>query len=492
MYRVVLYGLVGIAGLAMVLGIAGLLPFSGFRLIGSLLVLSVVGFSANWILGKLFRVTTNFESAAITSLILFLIVQPAATVIDAVSLSLGILIALASKYLLVLDKKHLFNPAAVGAVALTYVFDYGVTWWVGSVLLLPATLVVGFLIVRKIRRTGLFVAFLLSVLTTILAFGWYQGQVLSELLLEVWTSWPLLFFGSIMLTEPLTTPPGSVLRVQYAILVGFLFGLPLRFGAFFMTPELALLLGNVFSHVVSPADKLILQLKKKVQLVPEVWEFVFTPHKMLAFFPGQYMEWTMPVSNIDTRGNRRYFTLASAPTEPELKLGVKVPEQASAFKQSLLALKPGATIAAHHLAGEFTLPEDTSQKLVFIAGGIGITPFRSMIQYLLDTKQKRDIILFYVCSTDSEFAYTDIFNKAAKQLGIQVEYVITKAKNAPKNWQGQVGYIDETMIQSVVPHFAERYFYLSGPHGMVTAYEQVLAELKIPSNQIKTDYFPGF
>lgn len=492
MYRVVLYGLLLIAGLAIVFGFAGVLPFSGLQLIASVLVLAITAFSSNWLLSRAFGVTTNLESAAITSLIIFLIAQPAASISDALLLALAMVIANASKYLLAINQKHIFNPAAVGAVALSYGFGYLVSWWAGSAVLLPATVIVGVLIVRKIRRLQMFFTFIAAAVVTISAFGWLQGQSLSGLLIEIWTSWPLIFFGTVMFTEPLTTPPHTTLRMQYAVLVGFLFALPFHFGPFFMTPEMALLLGNVFSFLVSPADKLVLTLQEKKQLATEVWEFVFAPSKQLAFFPGQYMEWTLAVPNPDDRGNRRYFTIASSSTEKEIKLGVKIPAAASTYKQQLLQLNKGDKLFAGQLGGEFILPEIAAEKLVFIAGGIGITPFRSMIQYLLDTNQKRDIVLFYVCSDGSEFAYKHIFAEAQKKLGLQVEYVITKADRAPKNWSGQVGYITAEMITKVVPEYANRTYFLSGPHGMVTAYEKVLATVGIPTRHIKTDYFPGF
>jgi len=84
-------------------------------------------------------------------------------------------------------------------------------------------------------------------------------------------------------------------------------------------------------------------------------------------------------------------------------------------------MKVGDTIVASQLSGEFILPADESKKLVFLAGGIGITPFRSQIKYLIDTKQKRDIILFYSNRTPADIAYKEIFDQAQINFGLKTK-----------------------------------------------------------------------
>jgi ferredoxin-NADP reductase len=203
------------------------------------------------------------------------------------------------------------------------------------------------------------------------------------------------------------------------------------------------------------------------------------------------MEWTLPGQRVDNRGNRRYFTIASSPTEPDIKLGIKIPEQASSFKQQLVALEQAGSVVASQLAGDFTMPDDVTKKLVFIAGGIGVTPFRSMIQYLNDMQQQRDIVVLYTSSTADEFPYMEIFN-AAQQLGVRTECCITKAGCAPPNWRGLVGRLSVDHLTKTVPDYKQRLFYLSGPNAMVQSYETLLHELGVSSQNIKKDYFPGF
>jgi len=154
-------------------------------------------------------------------------------------------------------------------------------------------------------------------------------------------------------------------------------------------------------------------------------------------------------------------------------------------------LKPGDTVMAAQLAGGFVLPKDPNKKLVFIAGGIGITPFRSMLKYLTDHNEKRSITMIYSSATAEEVAYYDVFKAAAQKLGVNTIFTFTdKAKVDPK-WQGHTGYVDAAMITQDIPDYRDRTFYVSGPHSLITASENVLAGMGIPKSQIKTDFFPG-
>ncbi|HSH55471.1 MAG TPA: FAD-dependent oxidoreductase, partial [Candidatus Limnocylindrales bacterium] len=205
----------------------------------------------------------------------------------------------------------------------------------------------------------------------------------------------------------------------------------------------------------------------------------------------QYLEWTVPHKHPDSRGNRRYFTITSSPTEQEIKLGVRIgPARSSSFKQTLLAMQPGSVVWAAQLGGEFTLPKDQHKKIVCIAGGIGITPFRSMAQHLIDTGAHRNITLFYASATPGGFSYCQILDQAAAH-GIQTKYVIT-GSNIPDGWSGMTGFLTAEAITANVPDAVHATYYLSGPGSMVSNYKKMLREMKVPARNIKTDYFPGF
>jgi ferredoxin-NADP reductase len=295
-----------------------------------------------------------------------------------------------------------------------------------------------------------------------------------------------------MLTEPLTTPPTRAMRIAYGSIVGLLFLPALHVGSLYSTPELALVLGNIFAYIVSPKEKLLLTLKEGLNIAKDTYDFCFTSDKKLSFVPGQYLEWTLAHRDPDSRGNRRYFTLASSPTEDTLRLGVKFYPEPSSFKNKLLFLKKGDTMIASQCAGEFVMPKDSNKKLVFIAGGIGVTPFRSMIKYCIDTNEKRDIVVLYSNKTAADIAYKEVFDEAEIKLSIKTLYPVTDKGQILSDPRMRAGFIDMVMIRTEIPDYKERTFYISGPHSMVTIFEKTLADMGVPKNQIKTDFFPGF
>jgi ferredoxin-NADP reductase len=175
-----------------------------------------------------------------------------------------------------------------------------------------------------------------------------------------------------------------------------------------------------------------------------------------------------------------------------VRIGVKIYPGASSFKRSLLAMRPGDQIVASQLAGDFVLPTSKREKLAFMAGGIGITPFRSMIRDLLDRKEARPITVLYSNKGAPEIAYADVLEEARKQLGIKTVYTLTDANCLPPDWQGGTGRFDAEMIAKTVPDYGERTFYLSGPRSLVVGFEEVLRNIGIPKSRIKTDFFSGY
>jgi ferredoxin-NADP reductase/Na+-translocating ferredoxin:NAD+ oxidoreductase RnfD subunit len=486
MYRLLVYGLSALGGIGIVFSSFNILSLSATGLVASLGILLVVGYAVSELLKKLYSAPANADSSLITSLILFCILPPVTTWQRAVATAVAVTLAIAAKYIIAIRYKHIFNPAACGAAIVGLIGLLHATWWVGSSSLLPFSLLLGLLIVRKIRRFRLVVSFTLAALLMMVVNGLHNDQTVPHILHDAFTSWPLVFFGTVMLTEPATTPPTTRLRVTYGVLVGLLFASQTHAGQISSTPENVLLIGNLFAYAVSPKFRLRLKLKERRQIADHIYEFVFTSNKKLNFKAGQYMDWTLPLRKLDARGNRRTFTIASSPTENDIRLGIKTYEPSSQFKQALLQMKPGYVMTAGQLAGDFTLPKDPAEKLVFIAGGIGVTPFRSMLKYLNDCSQKRDIVLFYSVAAADQIAYRDILESSAT-----VVYVLG-SKEIPKNWHGETGFITPEMINKYVPDYADRRFYISGPPVMVDNYRRLLRTQGVLRRNIVTDHFSGY
>lgn len=496
MYRLVLYCLVFFLLAAFLLSFFNLLPYTPADLLFSVAIIMVVSWLTNAIFAWVFEAPSNVESVYITALILVFIISPPQSGDYSQFLALALwaaVWAMASKFILAIGKKHIFNPAAFAVALTAFAISQSASWWVGTFYMAPFVAIGGFLVVRKIRRADMVGSFLIIALAVIIGFGLSRGSDSLMSLRRALLDSPILFFAFIMLTEPLTTPPTRMLRMGYGALVGFLFVPTIHIGSIYSTPELALILGNIFSYIASPKEKLILKLKEITKVANDTYDFVFASDRKFAFRPGQYMEWTLAHRGPDSRGNRRYFTIASAPTEEDVRIGVKFYPEPSSFKNKLAYMSPGSTIVASQRAGDFVLPNNNQQKLVFIAGGIGVTPFRSMIQNLLDKNEKRPITLFYSCRTVADIAYKEIFDKAVGELGIKTVYVIAEPEQASNNHsEMRQGLIDKKMIMEEIPDFGERMFYISGPHAMVAAFRRTLRGMGIKRSRIKTDFFPGY
>lgn len=478
MYRLVVYGLCVIAGAGLLLALLGYLSLSPADLVITLAVLLISSYLTEIIFAKIWGVPANSESWLITGLILFLILQPANDVAGFAVAALAGVIAIASKYILAVRGKHIFNPAALAASVLSLSALAATTWWVGSSSLWPVLLLVGLAVVRKIRRfqlvftfaaIALLLPFVLDGLAGRLSFDNLQGALLVS---------PLIFLSTIMLTEPATMPSRRLHQLIFAAGVAVLYAPGWHIGSLYIYPEVALVLGNIYAFAVSPKLKLRLRLKQINRVSEHVYDYVFTPEQQFSFKPGQYLEWTLPHVASDNRGNRRTFTIASSPTESDVHLGIKYYEPSSTFKNTFRALKSGDSIYASQLAGNFTLDGNESKPLVFIAGGIGITPFRSMIKYITDRRLKVDITLLYQVSDATELAYTKEFEAAAVS-GVKYLPLISTR-------------LDHDRLSQLVPDYARRIFYVSGPAAMVDSTAQILKSVGIPSDHIIRDHFSGY
>ena len=494
MYRLTLYYLILLVVVSFFASFAGLVLYGPLDILISAFVLVSFCVIGNLLFSKIARAIPNVESVFITALILLLIL-PITFPTDIPILIIASVIAMGSKYLFAIKKQHIFNPAALAVFSTGIIFNNGGgVWWVSAPVLLPIVIIGGLLIVRKIRRAQVVALFLIAYLIVSAGIAFFNQVSISDLLntlniLFIYSA--LSFFAFVMFTEPLTSPVHPRQQRYYAVFIALLYAVPqVRNVGFIVTPEMALIIGNIFSYIISPKEKLILQLKDTKRLASGIYEFIFQKNSKFTFTPGQYMEWTLSHKKSDTRGNRRYFTLASSPTENTIRLGVRLYEKPSSFKSSLVKMTHGGKIVAGGVAGDFVLPRDKDEKLVFIAGGIGITPFRSMLKYLVDTNEKRDIVLLSINKIAEDIVYKDIFEEAEKKIGLKILYILTE--EFPVGWKGLTGHLSPEMIQEHVADFKDRTFYISGSHLVVTSTKSVLRKLGINNAKIKTDYFPGF
>jgi ferredoxin-NADP reductase len=490
MYRLLVYGLGLLAAVAIGLSGVGLLSLKPIGLIESLAILIGVSYVTNKFMAWAWDAPVNSESWLITALILFFILPQPTTLLRFAGIIVAGILGMATKFILAYHRKHFFNPAAIAMVIVGWTGLAYSSWWVASEHMLPFTLLLGFLVTRKLRRFMLVFTFGFAALGVMVFHGMQQHLMLIDIVKQSLESWPTVFLGTIMLTEPATLPPFLWQQLTYALLVGLIFASQVQIGPIATTPALALVIGNVYSYMMSPKYGIQMRLKRKIQLSPHIYDFAFVPERPLRFTAGQYADWTLPHKHVDSRGNRRTFTIASSPTRQEVHIGLKIADGPSSFKKALLQMEPGDPIMASQFSGTFVMPRNKSRKLVFVAGGIGITPFLSMLTYIFDAHEQRDVVLFHLVSSLDDIGYDSLLERFS-DLGVKVVPIL-RSKHVPATWQGHVGGLTPELLAKEVPDYNDRTYYLSGPNGMVEHFQDMLHGVGVKSRHVITDYFSGY
>lgn len=487
MYRAVLYGLYLMVATALGLSLFNQLSFTIGSLIVTLIILLVVSYAVNRLFAWTFSVPYNPESWQITALIIFFLIFPQSDSKGYWYVAIIAAIAMASKYLLAIRGRHIFNPAAVAVAIGGLLGILGATWWIGTLYLLPVVVIVGFLITWKLRHfwmVGLYM-FVSLVMAAVLAK--VGGHDVGEAVKGAVTSGPMVFAATIMLTEPLTSPTTKRAQMFFGVMVGALTGGHL---GWISKPDVALLVGNVYAFMLGARRSITLTYAGTRELAPTIHEFLFKPTHKLKFKPGQYIELTLPHAHADDRGVRRVFSIASRPGAEYLRLGLVVPEAGhSTFKQALVNLEPGTIVKATQIGGSFTLPSRQRKSIVLIAGGIGITPFRAMLDDLIEKGEKRQITLFYAVRRQELAVYRDIISQAIRTIGLDVVVV---ASEPAAGWTGETGRLTVEMMAKYTPDLAESKIYISGPNAMVQDIQRDLRRYSISARNIVTDYFTGY
>jgi ferredoxin-NADP reductase/Na+-translocating ferredoxin:NAD+ oxidoreductase RnfD subunit len=486
MYRLVLYGLYLLVSTSIGLSIFGLLSFTPISLILTLLVLYVFSYAANRLFSWTFSVPYNPESWQITALIIFFLIFPQSDFRGLFYVAIVAAISMASKYVLVFRGRHIFNPAAIAVVISGLLGLLGAVWWVGTLFMLPSVLIVGLLVAWKLRNFWMIGVYMFTAvaLSTILAK--ISGNDGGEAIKNAIISGPIIFAGTIMLTEPLTSPTTKRSQIVYAVLVGALSGLRL---GWLSKPDVAISIGNVFAFMLGSKRAIKFKYIGSRLIAPSIYEIVLRPVHKLRFRAGQYIELTLPHDKTDDRGIRRAFSFASAPSSNEVQLGMVIPAEPSSFKRELMRLKPGNIISATQVAGSFVLPRDSNMPLVFIAGGIGITPFASMLEDLMARRDRRQITLFYSVKSQDMAAYSDIIIRAQREIGLRVVVIVSQPT---VGWSGESGRLNTEKMTKYVNNLMFSRIYISGPNALVESFKADLKDYGVSGRNIMTDHFSGY
>lgn len=226
-------------------------------------------------------------------------------------------------------------------------------------------------------------------------------------------------------------------------------------------------------------------LEKIEPVSTDVKTFWFRPEQKVLYTPGQFTEISLPHEHEDERGHSRWFTLSSSPTDGLLSITTKFAHPGSSFKKTLKALRPGTNLHLAEPMGDFVLPKDVSIPLVFVAGGMGVTPFHSIVKWLADTKEKRDIEVILAARHLEDVLFEKLFHG----YGAKVTIVLSEPDN---DWQGEKGHLTAEIIERLIGSLKDKRLYVSGPEPMVESLDKQLKARGVKPRNLVLDFFPGY
>ncbi len=227
---------------------------------------------------------------------------------------------------------------------------------------------------------------------------------------------------------------------------------------------------------------------KKIKLSSDAYEFYFRRPIGFKFNSGQYLKWFLEIKNPDDRGTSRYFTISSSPNNlGYITITTRVIK--SSFKKKLSHLKKGDIVRAFGPLGYFTFDLKNKKDKIFLAGGIGLTPYHSILTTIDGEKNIPNIYFFVSFSKKDEVIYHDLFEQIEKRNPrIKIIYTLTKEKA-----EGfEFGRISKDLIKKYSPNYKKAEFFVVGSEVMEEGMLQMLKDMRIPKKNIFSENFPGY
>jgi ferredoxin-NADP reductase len=193
----------------------------------------------------------------------------------------------------------------------------------------------------------------------------------------------------------------------------------------------------------------------------------------------------------DEQGPSRAFTLASAPHERELVVATRM--RPTAFKRVLKSMPIGTPVEIDGPNGVMVLHEEPARPAVFLAGGIGITPFLSMVRHAAHERLPHRIALFYGNRRPEDAAYLEeLLGLEKKNPNYRLVAAMSEPQKSARSWSGEKGFIDQAMLARYLPDLKSPLYYFAGPPAMAMAMQQMLAGAGVSEQDMRSEEFYGY
>ena len=239
------------------------------------------------------------------------------------------------------------------------------------------------------------------------------------------------------------------------------------------------------------ATAALLELRSREDIAAGTAAFRFVKPPGFNFKPGQAIELLIPDPAGDEKPLGHAFSIVSAPFESELVVATRMRD--STYKRALAALKPGDAARLDGPFGSLTLHKDRNRPAVFVAGGIGITPFMSMLRQYARDGGGRDIVLLYSNRRPEDAAFlAELMALARVHHRFKLVATMTEMGNSSQSWHGQRGPIDAALIREAIAGLVAPIAYVAGPPAMVEAMRGALAAAGVDEDDVRSEDFFGY
>ena len=241
-----------------------------------------------------------------------------------------------------------------------------------------------------------------------------------------------------------------------------------------------------------PVSGYVSKLLNRADAAEGTMAFQFEKPPGFDFKPGQSVDVTLlNPPETDSEGNVRTFSIASAPFEDQLMFATRIRD--TAFKRSLKKMPLGTAVKMDAAMGSFTLHKNSAKPAVFLAGGIGITPFSSIVRQADHDHAPHKLYLFYSNRRLEDAPFIDVLQNLEKT-NPNFRFVATMTDTPPskKTWNGETARINKEMLSKYLNDLQGPIYYIAGPPAMVSGMREMLVASDVDEDDIRTDEFAGY